>query len=166
MGKVCIHCGQPKPISEYYRHPMMSDGHLNGCKECIKARARANRAARLDYYREYDRSRAWEPERVAIRKARMERVKATPALRERDYERAKAWRANNNLKRRAHVLVGNGLRSGLLKRQPCERCGATERIDAHHEDYKFPLAVNWLCEPCHGKRHREINAERRKGKAA
>ena len=166
MEKVCIHCGQCKPLTDYYRHPMMSDGHLGGCKECVKARARANRGARIDYYREYDRQRAFTPGRVAGRKARAEKVKKDPEMRARDYARGREWRAANNLKRRAHVMVGNGLRAGLIKKQPCERCGATDRIDAHHEDYRFPLQITWLCETCHGLRHREINAERRKGQAA
>lgn len=82
-----------------------------------------------------------------------------------DRSHAREWVARNNLKRRAHVIVGNALKYGLIKKAPCERCGATDRIDAHHEDYRFPLAITWLCESCHGARHREINAERRKSAA-
>jgi len=35
--KICFKCGVDKPLSKYYQHPRMSDGHLNKCKECTKS---------------------------------------------------------------------------------------------------------------------------------
>ena len=38
--KSCIVCGILKPISEYYTHKRMADGHLNKCKDCCKVQSK------------------------------------------------------------------------------------------------------------------------------
>ena len=35
-SKTCFKCGRTLPITEFYAHPRMGDGHLNKCKDCTK----------------------------------------------------------------------------------------------------------------------------------
>lgn len=39
--KVCFRCNKAQPLTEYYVHAQMADGHLNKCKSCTKADAKA-----------------------------------------------------------------------------------------------------------------------------
>ena len=129
----------------------MKDGHLNKCKECTKKDTRANRAANLDYYREYDRGRAMLPHRVQARSEykQTDRGKAVKLA------SCEKWAKNNVAKRKAHHAVNNAVRDGrLIKPDNCESCGATGLIHGHHPDYSKPLEVEWLCPKCHSAAHK------------
>ena len=138
-SKECFKCKTIKPLSEFYKHSAMGDGHLNKCKECTKNDATAHRNKNLEKIRAYDRDRAKAPERS---KAAQE-INA-------------AWRKADNRRTRAHVAVARAVRKGSLVRSPCIRCGEQKSL-AHHEDYDKPLEVVWLCQPCHKQRHKEID---------
>ena len=154
--KRCIACGEEKPLTDYYRHPQMTDGHLSKCKDCQKASSRATRLARLDDYREHDRLRAGLPQRVLMRKV----YQASARGRELTAIGRKTWIKRNPGKRSAHIIADNAIRDGRLIRQPCEVCGDT-KVEAHHDDYGRPLTVRWLCPTHHAEWHK---AEREKAR--
>lgn len=133
--KPCIACGVTKPLTEFYKHKQMADGHLNKCKNCVKVAVRANRRKRVNQYRKYDVERFKCKERRASAAACLKRQ------RERDPQKAKARNA-----------VSNAVRDGRLKRLPCEVCG-NEKSEAHHTDYSKPLDVRWLCRVHHMMEH-------------
>ena len=137
-SKECFKCKSVKPLTEFYKHSMMADGHLNKCKECTKNDVLKHRNQNLEKIRAYDRARAKQPERV----------KATTEI-------TKAWRLEDSRRQLAHSAVARAIRSGALVRQPCSRCNEPKSI-AHHEDYDKPLEVVWLCQPCHKQRHKEL----------
>lgn len=139
--KTCFKCGEAKPLSEFYKHPAMADGHLGKCKTCAKRDVIANRLKNVDYYRAYDLERAKIPERAAAAA-----------------EISNAWRKSDKRIDRCHNAVTRAVRSGRLERKPCERC-SSERSLAHHESYDRPLSVTWLCQPCHKQRHKEMVLE-------
>jgi hypothetical protein len=66
---------------------------------------------------------------------------------------------NNPEKVKAHRLLNQALINKTLVILPCEVCGSTNKIQAHHDDYSKPLNVRWLC----AKHHIELHtAQRRK----
>ena len=166
MQKPCKVCGETKPLDDFYKHPQGLLGRLHRCKECHKAAVRKNRADNIERYRAYDRDRSDRPERVMLREKVRQQRAADPNIRTADARKRAEWRIRNAEKARATLKVRRAIANGKLKVRPCERCGFALGIQAHHEDYSKPLDVVWLCTPCHGARHREINEDRRQGRAA
>lgn len=54
---------------------------------------------------------------------------------------------------RAKNIARNAIRRGDLVPGPCE-CGCSRPVEAHHDDYRRPLAVRWLCRKAHRRIHR------------
>lgn len=132
--KQCFKCKKVKPLSEFYKHPQMKDGHVNKCKSCNRKDVRENRKKNVDYYREYDRKRG---------------SRQTAEYRER-------YQGQHPAKYKARNMVGNAVRDGkLVKASECESCGEKTRLHGHHDDYSKPLDVRWLCAPCHFEWHTE-----------
>lgn len=136
--KTCFKCGTTKPLSDYYAHPRMKDGHLNKCKECTKIDSTRRRREKIDEVRAYDRRRA-----------------STPKRRQSATEHSKRWRAEDKRRAACHSAVARALRSGAITKSPCVSCG-NEKSVAHHDDYDKPLQVTWLCQPCHVDLHKKI----------
>ncbi|WP_291409970.1 hypothetical protein [Devosia sp.] len=63
------------------------------------------------------------------------------------------WRRRHPGKYAAHLAVQKALKSGALIKTPCEVCGEP-KVDAHHDDYRFPLAVRFLCRRHHVRLHK------------
>ena len=150
--KTCSGCNVEKRFSDFYKNAQLSDGHFSKCKECTKRDARNNRAAKAEYYRDYDKRRFKEDPRVL---ARRKRYAASPEGKVAGSRAKKSWCDRNTIKRAAHILTGNAVRDGrILKLDNCSECGASGRIHGHHDDYSKPLDVRWLCAKCHSQWHK------------
>jgi hypothetical protein len=132
--KRCFKCLCEKPLEAFYRHAMMGDGHLNKCKDCAKKDVAEHRQANLEKVRQYDKMRASQPQRVALRK-----------------EIGKRWTALYPNKKRAHLALRRAVLKGIIAKWPCEVCG--EKAEAHHPHYDAPLMVTWLCSAHHKQAH-------------
>lgn len=117
--KRCFKCGKVKPLSEFYAHPMMADGHLNKCKDCAKEDTR--------------RHRNEHPERDL--ETRLKACLKNPTHK------------NANMAVDAALRCGRLEKAGRC--QGCGRSGSDTRLSAHHFDYSQPLNVIWLCAACH-----------------
>lgn len=78
------------------------------------------------------------------------------------------YRGGSSSSERAHKIVDNAIRYGkLINPHVCECCGCTDKphkngasdIQAHHDDYNYPLQVRWLCQKCHFEWHRAHRAK-------
>ncbi len=131
--KVCFKCKVEKPLSEFYIHLQMSDGHLNKCKTCSKKDSVENRNKSIERYREYDRNRG----------------------NRQDLHYMAEYRDKHPNKYKAHSMVGNAIRDGKLFKEKCEVCQSSKNIHAHHDDYLKPLNIRWLCAADHSQWHRD-----------
>lgn len=151
MNKTCFKCRERKPLSEFYRHSGMADGHLGKCKDCTRKDVKANRANNHEHYLEFDRQRANQPDRVQARKD----YGQTFAGKLSHFQANRKWRQANTDKQYAHTVVANAIKTGRLERKPCEVC-QNPKSHAHHDDYSKPLDVLWLCPKHHKERHRQL----------
>lgn len=146
--KVCFKCGESKPLSAFYKHFAMSDGHVNKCKECNKHDVRQNRKLKKLYYDAYDRVRGRTPKR---RDAKKQALLNNPQLQERLKEYKKNYKYDKKRKD-ATTVVSSAVREGMIRKLPCLICGKLE-VEGHHPDYDQPLDVIWLCTEHHAACH-------------
>lgn len=142
--KICFKCRRELPLTEFYRHKRMADGHLGKCKAC----ARADVAA---YAAEH-------PEIIRAKKAAWAKTKSGKAVLRRTYLKR---RVTHPEQFEANTIVSNAIKLGKLIPQPCFVCGAA-KAEAHHADYSLPLAVTWLCKKHHVETHQLAKQLKRK----
>jgi predicted HTH domain antitoxin len=75
------------------------------------------------------------------------------------------YRGGKTADGRAHNIVEQAIKKGVLVRQPCEVCGINGKyedgrseVQAHHDDYNRPLQVRWLCKKHHYEWHEKNKA--------
>jgi hypothetical protein len=152
-SKQCFKCETVKPLSEFYKHKAMADGHLNKCKECNKKDTKENYSKNSNYYKEYDRNRDKFPSRIELKKKYAETEEGKLNAR----KAKNKWTNENLIKRSASIIIGNAVKNGkIIKPNNCQECGIEhDRIHGHHDDYNYPMVVRWLCPKCHTAWHKE-----------
>lgn len=157
--KVCFKCSILKPLSDFYKHSRMADGHLNKCKACAKNDVSKHRDENLEKIREYDRNRPNHQERALRNKeyAKTDIGKQVVAKSRNNY------RNKHTIRYEAKVMFGNALRDGkVLRPSTCSYCGIDCVPQGHHNDYIKPLDVVWVCVNCHTNFHNQVKILERK----
>ena len=135
QSKRCRGCDALKALTDFPR-----GGHAARCRACLSNYCRLKRLANLTSSRCVGRL-AW--------------AKYYAANRGKVLAYQKAWRRAHPLERRAQGTLRTALRAGLIVKPTVCDCGRRGRLHAHHADYARPLAVEWLCPPCHKVRHKK-----------
>lgn len=119
LSKVCFKCGELKPLDQFHKHKMMSDGHLNKCGVCTTNDVRLWREKKG---KKEDRQQRYARELEMGKRSRLRSldeirvlpVSATPrtkkeskhlyylATKELVSARARVWQKQNKHKVRAH----------------------------------------------------------------
>ena len=129
----CNKCKISKDESEFYPRNKV-------CKECTKTRVA-----------EYVKTNVG----MAVKKAAAKKHAQTEKGRKTQKKADAKYKSNekNRKKIRAKDAIKRAIKSGLIKKMPCEICG--DNGVAHHDDYDKPLDVRWLCQLHHKRWHME-----------
>lgn len=124
--KICFKCKRELPLSNFYKHPQMADGHLNKCKECTKADVHGNYLKNLDNpdYVEKERKRGRD------KYHRLYKGKETQ----------RPQHGDRNARRYIENRVGK----------------LPEDAELHHWNYNFPYKVFQLSRRHHARLHKLI----------
>lgn len=135
--KKCLICKKEKEYCEFNKNKIQADGYYYYCRECNKEYKKGEYLRNKESY--FRRCRDWRKTDIgkkSIKKTYLKQKEKYP-------EKYKARCLLNS-----YVVAGK-----IIKPKKCENCGSYEKICSHHNDYKKPLDVQWLCYKCHTKLH-------------
>lgn len=128
--KRCFKCGKVKPLSEFYKHSRMLDGHLNKCKDCTKKDVASN-------YAEKSKNEQW-----------MEKERARG--------REKYKRLGYYIKGSGGNMVALNKIEGTTSKRLRSKGYDTKGKEAHHWNYNEPKSVLLLSRKAHRRLHNFI----------
>lgn len=77
---------------------------------------------------------------------------------EKFYENTKKMREKYPEKYKARLEVEKAKKKGdIVYPDHCPICGIKKKVQAHHKNYLKPLDVEFMCDPCHKKEHKNMN---------
>lgn len=147
--KKCSKCSKKLSDRMFYSSNRHKDGLLGWCKKCEQKRTKHYRLLNPEKYKEQSRrlNLKFKSYHQEYRQKNKEKIS----------KQKNDWKKRNNEKMIAYWKTASALESGrIYKSLRCDKCGSSELIDLHHEDYSKPLEVISLCKPCHRKRHIEL----------
>lgn len=145
--KKCFKCGQEKDLKNFYKHPGMSDGRLNKCKECTKIDVKKRTVPRVCVVCKKD-FMTWPSE--------IRRGSGLTCSRACFYERNRGLLDDKFAVKSTYHTIHKWVYKQGGKASKCEQCG-DEKAPAYHwsnKSQKYLQDMNdwWqLCAKCHHK---------------
>ena len=149
MELKCSWCKETKTETEFLKRiasEPYSQRNVRCCRECNAAKNRTRYKNSVVRDKQMAANKRWAG-------AHRERVNAYNQM----------WNGKNPSQMKARNRIGYLIRRGYWKAQPCCICGATERVEAHHDSYAKPHweVVRWLCKDHHEAWHSIIDERKR-----
>lgn len=150
--RTCIKCGL-HGVEVLFKKSGGNGKRGNICRTCDTARLRMRYYENRDEIKASKREHYWTNLDDSRRRGR-DRARSARGLASNRIAVAK-YKKNNPEKVRAQKLVARAVRRGdLIKPDRCEAVGCcATKIAAHHDDYRRPLQVIWLCADHHERVH-------------
>lgn len=145
MDYTCRWCKEIKPEEAFVRRDPKqpySDRNIRCCKACNTAKNRERYKAPEVKEKQLEANAKW-------RDANPEKME--------EYKRL--FNIRNPANRQAKDTVKRMLRDGHWSKQPCEICGGSIQVEAHHDSYAKPhwKTVRWLCKAHHEQWHQVLD---------
>ena len=159
MNKICSKCGEEKDIYGFSKSKVSRDGFCAWCKACYtdyqktdkrkayqkqyresvsgktickkyRQSAKGRESHKKSNHKHYQTAKGKE---AAIKRAGKWKKKNPEKSREIAIKGSTEWQKRNPEKIKAHNVAKCAVRAGKLTRLPCEICGSTKDVHAHHE---------------------------------
>jgi len=135
--KTCPKCEIEKESSEFYKNQSRRDKLTYWCKDCCKEHQRKYRQTQIG---------------KEVHRRSSQKYSKTDAGREVHQRANQKHHLLHPEQKEAHSIIREAIRLGKITRPfACEICFSICKPEAHHEDYRKPLEVDWLCTKCHNK---------------
>lgn len=145
MDYTCKWCHEIRPEEEFIKRDVKapySEKNIRCCRSCNQAR---------------NRERYKDPDIRAKQLVANAQWRINNPERQRELEAEFNRRTPRNQKARSKV--GYMIRRGYWTQQPCEICGGTDYVEAHHDSYAEAhwTTVRWLCKAHHEEWHKNLD---------
>lgn len=138
--KVCYRCKVEKPVTAFGLQTKGVGGRNTYCRQCRSEMYFENHKVELERSRKNHQNRYKNGKATQGAKDYLKRNPEVSAAR---------WKTQNAI-----------LRGDLVRPKKCPVCKKKTTVEAHHDDYKKPLDVRWMCKLCHRAYHRELRDRR------
>lgn len=138
----CNACGIIKESKDFYVR------NKHQCKKCVIKHRVSLKYKKMMADPEYRKKRD-EYNRIWFRNHPKKRTKN-----QLDMEKF-SRKLNPEIKSASNFVYRNTKIGKINRPDACSVCKEKRRIVAHHENYDFPLEIDWACDPCHKRIHKE-----------